>query len=664
MIANWMVYCSLCALGLTAAAALAERLLLAGRAPVRGVWIAALMLSIGIPIAAFRISSSRTPVEIAPLTVTAPTDGLAAMLSAVNVLPPSPAIVGTIPRAHTWAAIFAERLGQLDSPLMIAWVVLSAALAISFLAGVGGLAWMRRQWEQRVVQDVPVYVSRRTGPAIVGVKSPAIVVPEWALTLPADQLSLMLRHEREHLAARDGQLLIAAQLALIAMPWNAALWWQVLSLRVAIEMDCDARVLRVADARSYGELLLEVARPHRAFKLAGMIAFAERAAQLERRIRFLKRHRVPTSRRAAATASMVGFVALSAAWVAPHPAVPPHEIVRLAAATSLPVVAMHDAALSTMTVPRIRLAAPLKRANVARVRTVACANDTTVVGSTYRFIYAGMTLSRDNESKACELLTRLVDEQLAEDAVAQAGQLALRNQRMAVQSQRNAALSSLLTTDQDRTTFAANVARTANAGGVLIARGRIGGGQEPTALRNVPDEPGRVYARGGRAGWSGAVTGDTIVMMNRRDTLRAKLEQEAAMIARAGGRVEATMRTRLDSTGTNVVTRLSVDTLTPEVRERLTTVKAAVEDVVTYASLLQGIELDANAADAAKKIIHDAQEAMTSLGEPPRPGTRLRVNRERGVAMIVAGADTPLIELAPTPADRERVRSRLVTAQQ
>ena len=246
MIATWMLYCSLCALGLTLAATLAERLLLAGRAPVRVVWLGALLLSLGIPLAVFRLSSSASAVSFAPRVEIAPAN---MPLNANAELPATVRVAAATPQAKHWTAAVADRLRELDSPLMIAWLVLSAALAVSFLTGIVGLAWMRRRWQERSIQDTPVYVSRRTGPAIVGVVSPGDRRPRVGAEPSGGQLALMLRHEREHLAARDGQLLIAAQIALIAMPWNVALWWQVLRLRVAIEMDCDARVLRVADAR-------------------------------------------------------------------------------------------------------------------------------------------------------------------------------------------------------------------------------------------------------------------------------------------------------------------------------------------------------------------------------------------------------------------------------
>ena len=45
------------------------------------------------------------------------------------------------------------------------------------------------------------------------------------------------------------------------MPWNLALWWHLRRLRLAVEMDCDSRVVgALGDARAYGELLLKVAQ--------------------------------------------------------------------------------------------------------------------------------------------------------------------------------------------------------------------------------------------------------------------------------------------------------------------------------------------------------------------------------------------------------------------
>ena len=60
MIAQWMLYCVLCALGLSLAAVVAEHTLLAGRVPVRHVWTLAVLLSIVVPAVAYRVASRPT----------------------------------------------------------------------------------------------------------------------------------------------------------------------------------------------------------------------------------------------------------------------------------------------------------------------------------------------------------------------------------------------------------------------------------------------------------------------------------------------------------------------------------------------------------------------------------------------------------------------------
>ena len=317
MIAAWMLYCVLCALGLSLAAVLAERALLLGRGPVRPVWIGAVLLSILVPAAAYRVASRPTSTIAEVRDGSAPPATTVLDSLATSTAGAASTSTTSIPRRN-WRAALAEA----DTPLAIAWLTLSSVLVAHFLFGTIALAWMRRWWRRETVQGVDVLVSEVTGPALVGALSPAIVVPAWTLAMDPSQVSLMLRHEQEHRRARDGQLLTAAHFALIAMPWNVALWWQLVRLRVAVELDCDARVLRDADARSYGDLLLEVARPRRRLMLMGATAFAERASQLERRIRAIGRRRSLASRRARLAVACIGVVVLSAAWVAPRPPAP------------------------------------------------------------------------------------------------------------------------------------------------------------------------------------------------------------------------------------------------------------------------------------------------------------------------------------------------------
>ena len=61
--------------------------------------------------------------------------------------------------------------------------------------------------------------------------------------LPSHQAAV-IAHEQSHLEARDPQLFTLALALLVFMPWNLPLWWQLRRLRYAIEIDCDARVLK------------------------------------------------------------------------------------------------------------------------------------------------------------------------------------------------------------------------------------------------------------------------------------------------------------------------------------------------------------------------------------------------------------------------------------
>jgi TonB family protein len=126
-------------------------------------------------------------------------------------------------------------------------------------------------------------------------------------------------HEAEHVLARDPQLALAGLLLCALAPWNLPLWWQLRRLRLAIEVDCDDRVLRRAgDASGYGSLLLEVSQ--RKAHLA--LALAESRSMLERRIRMITKSTTgPATLRAIALAAVAGLV-LAVACETPGPTGP------------------------------------------------------------------------------------------------------------------------------------------------------------------------------------------------------------------------------------------------------------------------------------------------------------------------------------------------------
>jgi len=80
-------------------------------------------------------------------------------------------------------------------------------------------------------------------------------------------------------------LLAIAILLIVAMPWNLPLWWQLRRLRFAIEMDCDARVLKGGhDVSRYGEALIMVGE-RQSSRIAVVAAMSESKSFLEQRIR-------------------------------------------------------------------------------------------------------------------------------------------------------------------------------------------------------------------------------------------------------------------------------------------------------------------------------------------------------------------------------------------
>jgi hypothetical protein len=129
-----------------------------------------------------------------------------------------------------------------------------------------------------------VRIAPAAGPAVVGLVAAEIVVPRWLLGRAEHEQQLVIAHEREHLRARDHLALAAGCLGVALMPWHPAVWWMLRRLRLAIELDCDARVLRRGvPASTYGTTLIDLAGQCTGFRLAAT-ALAEAGSHLERRI--------------------------------------------------------------------------------------------------------------------------------------------------------------------------------------------------------------------------------------------------------------------------------------------------------------------------------------------------------------------------------------------
>lgn len=262
MIASWMFYALVVGLSLTVAAEALERVAAARRLPVRYIWAAAILLSVAGP----AVSALRrlAPAPIAPV----------AMLPFTITLPPTTAI-----------ASGPDRGAMIDRGALVLWCAFSAFLLLRLSRAVVTLRRTRNGWRLSDVDGTAVRLSTNVGPAVVGLRSMDVVLPEWILTLDAPLRAIVLRHEEEHRAARDPQLLFGAAVAVALMPWNIALWLQARRLRLAIEMDCDVRVLRAHPSpERYGMLMLTIAQRRSLAPALFAPMLSEPATQLERRI--------------------------------------------------------------------------------------------------------------------------------------------------------------------------------------------------------------------------------------------------------------------------------------------------------------------------------------------------------------------------------------------
>lgn len=295
MILGWMVYSilfgGLCAL---AAHALENAARVIGK-PTRWIWFAAMAATLGI--------------------------SMMAMYEAVI------GATGLIPRRHgpTWLdwpagsyIRFYDSLPKWDPILSLLMRGSSAIVAVMFAIAIWRLVQRRRAWQKASLDGHSVLVSEAEGPAIVGFIKSVIVVPKWAFAENERVRSLIMAHELEHQRAGDHLLSALALVATVAQPWNPAVWWIARRLRVALEVDCDSRVLRRgSDPRTYGLLLLEAGSRAAGCRLP-IPALSRPLSSLEERLRIITAERRSGRLRAARLALVAGILIATAAFM-PEP---------------------------------------------------------------------------------------------------------------------------------------------------------------------------------------------------------------------------------------------------------------------------------------------------------------------------------------------------------
>ena len=295
MILTWMLG-SIAFAALAALAALAaERALVAVGLPRRWPWLFALTAGTAWPIVAGLLFIVRPRIVRLPASViSAQTQGAARTL--VAQLPAlTPAWITGIERA-----------------LIGLWVIASLILLARLAIGIVRLGRVRAIGIERDVDGMRVIVTDAFGPAVYGAVNPRIVVPRWLLELDPALRSLVLAHEHQHQARGDAAVIVAGAIAVALVPWNPAIWFMVRGIRLAVELDCDSRVLgSVGDIPRYSKLLLLIAQRQTHTTLVPMLA--ESNTHLERRIRIMNSPAKSHSYARAAAFSAVALVVVAAA---------------------------------------------------------------------------------------------------------------------------------------------------------------------------------------------------------------------------------------------------------------------------------------------------------------------------------------------------------------
>jgi TonB family protein len=259
MIAAWMVYAMVVSMPVVIGAMALGALLRRHRKAERGVWIAGIVLALGIPFMRFF-----------PLWRPAPTGPVAIV---------DFGLPAAVPVRESGV------LASLEGWVIWLWVSLTVFTAAVLIRSIYRLWVQRKKWEPAVQAGEDVLVSEDVGPAVFGFFRPDIVLPRWISDIPRAQLQLIVSHEVQHIRAGDPWLVAATLILRVLLPWHPGIWALTAGLRQALELDCDRRVLDGrSDVRSYGETVLAVASRMRPGPAQPVAAFTESVRFIKRRL--------------------------------------------------------------------------------------------------------------------------------------------------------------------------------------------------------------------------------------------------------------------------------------------------------------------------------------------------------------------------------------------
>jgi TonB family protein len=262
MMLLWMCSAILFTALVAVAAYFAERALRAADRQARGVWMFALAAGTVWPVLVPLLRRVRPAAPMA--------GGNATLLDAIYIIPERVTGIG-------------EWMPLVNRLVLAAWLAASLLLLARYLLRWQAVRRLRRAAEPAIVDGIEVLVSHDLGPAVVGLRNAAVLIPRSMLELDAPLRRLVLRHEEEHRRAGDTWVLLCLALAVAMMPWNIPLWWIARRARLALEVDCDARVMAAGESVTrYVQVLLLAAQRVSAAPLTPMLVASR--THLERRI--------------------------------------------------------------------------------------------------------------------------------------------------------------------------------------------------------------------------------------------------------------------------------------------------------------------------------------------------------------------------------------------
>lgn len=305
-----MAYVALIAAGVAATAVVLEAVLRGRSIGTRGVWVTAMGFTIVATLFAM----------VAPQPVMEVVIDRAVTTSNLLTLQAGPAPL----MAAGPAAVAADKvLAVSDSLLPAAWLVSSLVLLVALVIGQRRFRLERSAARSVIVAGHDVLLTENLGPAVAGVRRPVVFVPRWVLALDDGSQRLLLAHEAEHVKGRDTSLLLFGAVAAALTPWNPVVWWMVRRLRLAVEQDCDARVLAThPGVRRYADLLLTAASRHGLSARLLAAHFGEYTSDLVRRIEAMTSKQISWRKLGGATFMAAALVAAACEAPRPEPVAP------------------------------------------------------------------------------------------------------------------------------------------------------------------------------------------------------------------------------------------------------------------------------------------------------------------------------------------------------